>query len=197
MFIKRFFVAEKIVDVKATVKRPALSMYRDNGQEVDFTVNYGSFPVSDPYSDVKITVLQNGRWDNANTNLKPLFDRNGILDYDYNMENVFLGGNEFRWFDFKSFRYQSPYIKEVEFKEGHYNIDLFPDPLRGSKMYFFENDLNGRYYIEVQEENNNDTDADYAYVNFTLPMDPVPADEEVYIMGELTNWVYDEHNKMT
>ena len=69
----------------------------------------------------------------------------------------------------KSFRYQSPYIKDVEFKQDHYYVDLFPDPLRGGKMYFFDDDMNGRYYIEMQEENNNDTDADYAYVNFSLP----------------------------
>ena len=60
-------------------------------RKIDFTVNYGSFPVRDPYSEVKVTVLQNGRWDNANTALKPLYDRNGILDYDYNSENVFPG----------------------------------------------------------------------------------------------------------
>ncbi len=197
VFIKRFYVAEKIVDVRASIKRPSLSMYRDDGQEVDFTINYGSFPIRDPYSEVKVTVLQNGRPDNAITNLKPLYDRSGVLDYDYNSENVFMAGNEFRWFDMKSFRYQSPYIKDVEFKQDHYVVDLFPDPLRGGKMYFFEDDLNGRYYIEVQEENNNDTDADYAMVNFTLPMDRLPGNSNVYVMGELTDWVYDDRNKMT
>jgi len=197
VFTKRFYVAETIVDVNANIKRPALSMYRDIGQEVDFTVNYGSFPVRDPYSDIKVTVLQNGRWDNAITTLKPLYDRNGILDYDYNMENVFMGGNEFRWFDFKSFRYQSPYIKDVAFKQDHFYVDLFPDATKEGQQYFFEDDINGRYYVEVQEENNNDTDADYAYVNFNLKMDPLPDNSAVYVMGELTNWIFNDHNKMT
>ncbi len=197
VFIKRFFVAEKLVDVKASIQRPSLSVFRDAGQEVNFTVSYGSFPVRDPYSEVKITVLQNGRWDNANTGLKPLYDRDGVLDYDYNTQNVFPGGDEFRWFDMKSFRYQSPYIKDVEFKQGHFYVDLFPDLLRGGKMYFYEQDLNGRYYVEVQEENDNDTDADYAYVNFTLSMDELPDSSSVYVMGDLTNWIYDDQNKMT
>ena len=197
LFIDRFMVAETAIDVKANIKRPALSMYRDNGQEIDFTVNYGSFPVRDPYSEVKVTILQDGRWDNALTTLKPLYDRNGILDYDYNMENVFPGGNEYRWFDFKSFRYQSPYVKDVHFEKGHYTVDLFPDPLRGGKMYFYEEDLNGRYYIEIQEENNNDTDADYAWVNFTLPLPRLTDGSSVYVMGSLANRNFTDLNRMT
>ncbi len=197
VFVKRFFVAEKQVDVNVNIKRPALSMYRDNGQEVDFTVDYGSFNIDDPYSNLKVTILQNGRWDNAITGLKPLYDRYGVLDYDYNMENVFKAGNEFRWFDFKSFRYQSPYIKSVEFSDGHYHVELFPDQVRAGQVYFYEEDINGKYYIEVQEENNNNTDADYAFVDFTLKMSRLPEGQDVYVMGELTNWLFDDHNRMT
>lgn len=96
VFVKRFMVAEKLVDVEASVSRPVLSMYRDIGHQINLNINYGSFPLEDPYGDIRVVIRQNGRWDNAIKDLKPLFDRNGVLVYDYQMENVFLAGHEYR-----------------------------------------------------------------------------------------------------
>jgi hypothetical protein len=148
-FVKRFMVTEKIVNVDANVTRPILSAYRDFGHQVNFSINYGSFRLQDPYSDIKVVIMQNGRWDNPITDLKPLFDRNGVLVYDYQMENVFMAGKEYRWFDIKSLRYQSPYIKSVDFDVDNFYVTLFPEEDRSNKVYFFEEDINGKYYIVV------------------------------------------------
>lgn len=195
-FIKRFMIAEKLVSAKADVQRPVLSVYRDNSQQVNFTVDYGSFKIDDPYSDIKVVLLQNGRWDNAINNLKPLFDKNGSLIYDYQMGNVFPGGSEFRWFDLKSMRYQSPYIKSVTFSDGHFEAELFPEENRANKLYFYNEDLNGKYYVEIQEEDNNDTDADYLWVNFKFPYPQPMTNGNFYIFGALTNWQMNEKSKM-
>ncbi len=195
-FVKRFMVTEKIVKVDANVTRPILSAYRDIGHQVNFNINYGSFRLEDPYSDIRVVIMQNGRWDNVITDLKPLFDRNGTLVYDYQMENVFMAGKEYRWFDIKSLRYQSPYIKSVDFDVDNFYVTLFPDEDRSNKVYFFEEDINGKFYVEVQEESNNDTDAEYVFVDFEFPTGEPAVTGDYYIMGELSNWQFTERNKM-
>jgi len=195
-FIKRFMVTEKIVNVEANVTRPVLSAFRDIGQQVNLRINYGSFPLEDPYGDIRVIIRQNGRWDNAITDLKPLFDRGGMLVYDYQMENVFLAGHEYRWFDIKSLRYQSPYIKDIVFEGENFYVELFPEENRSDKVYFFDEEINGKFYTEIQEESNNDTDAEYVYVDFNFPVEAPMVTGDFYVLGELTNWDFNESNKM-
>ena len=196
IFRKRFIVVESVANVKPSIQRPVLSAYRDNSQEVNFEVEYGSFPVDNPFSDIKVAILQNGRWDYAIKDLKPLFDKGGILEYNYHSENLFPGGNEYRWFDTKSLRYQSPYIKEIIYKNGFFNVFLFPEEIKGRKQYFYNQDLNGKYFVEIQEERDNDLDADYVYVHFTLPFETPQSTGDYYIMGKFTDNLYSAANKM-
>lgn len=50
--------------------------------------------------------------------------------------------------------------------------------------------------MEVQEGQNNDTDADYIYVHFTLPYsEPMPGGS-FYISGALSDWDYSAINRM-
>lgn len=196
ILVKRFMVAEKMVNVEANVTRPILSIYRDIGHQVNLRINYGSFPLENPFSDIRVVIMQNGRWDNSITDLKPTFDKSGVLEYDYQMENVFLAGHEYRWFDIKSLRYQSPYIKDVKFEGEDFYVELFPEENRAGKVYFFDEDINGKYYVEVQEENNNDTDAEYVFVDFTFPVDAPMVTGDYYVLGELSNWNFTDLNRM-
>lgn len=195
-FIKRFMVAEKIVGVETDIKRPVLSMYRNNSQQVNTSLQYSSLKIEDPFNDIRLVILQNGRWDNRNSDLKPLFDRNETLIYDYQSENLFPGGSEFRWFEIKSMRYLSPYIKSVEFENNRHHATLFPAENRANSNYFYDEDLNGKFYPEIQEEDNNDTEADYIEVSFELPMAAPMVDGNFYIFGALTNWLMNESNQM-
>jgi len=196
VMVRRFMVTEKKVNIQSSVKRPMLTTHRNSGQEIDFSILYGNYPIQDPFSEIHVSILQNGRWDNTITQLQPLFVRSGSLEYDYDSENIFPGGSEFRWFDIKSMRYQSPYIKNVVYRNNMYHVELFPDENRAGKQYFFDNDLNGKFYVEVQEQPNNETDADYVAVYFSFPFEAPPANRRLYILGSLTNWVYRPLNEM-
>jgi len=195
-FVKRFMVSDALVNVTADVNRPVLSIYRNNSHEINFNIETGSFSIDNPYQDIKVAILQNGRWDQSINDLKPLFDKNGVLEYNYQMENVFPAGNEYRWFDIKSMRYQSPYVKNIVYTDRHFHVSLFPDPIKANSRYFYEEDLNGRFYIEIQEEQKDDTEADYVYVYFTLPYNFPVADGDIYIMGALSGSEYNDMNRM-
>ena len=193
---KRFAVAESVVSIKAEVKRPVIQPLMDTGHEVSFSILCGSLPVLDPYSEIQVAVCQNNRWNLAITDLKPLFYREGVLEYTDQSKNLFPGGNEYRYFDMKSLRYQTEFIKNIEFVHPYYHVELFPDKPRSGKVYFYNEDINGRYFIDIQESKNKDTDADYVYVHFTLPYDAPLDNGQVYVFGALTNWEVGNSNMM-
>ncbi|MBN2611677.1 MAG: DUF5103 domain-containing protein [Bacteroidales bacterium] len=194
---RRFYVVEPAVEVSASAKRPSNIELRDIGQKIDFTISYEGFRISDPYSDIRVVLMQNGRQDNTIRNLKPLFINANELIYTYEKENVFTGGNEFRYFDIKSMRYQAEYVASIDFKPPYYHVRLLPAEDKAFKPYYFINDLNGRYYVDVQEGRDKEVEADYVYVYFSLPVEAPLVEEDVYVLGALTDWGFNETNKMT
>ena len=143
-------------------------------------------------------ILQNGRWDNDKRNLKPDFYGNGELKYNsLSDKNIFPGGNEFRYFDIKSIRYQSEYVKSIDYAMGRYNVYLYPSENREFKPYFYWKDFNGKYYIAFQEGKRPDIEADYVNVYFTLPSAYMLKDGNVYVAGALNDWENNSNNIMT
>ena len=67
-----------------------------------------------------------------------------------------------------------------------------------SRLYLYYNDLNGIYTIENMDGNNPWWQSDYAYVKFTYvpPGGRAYPGKDVYIFGELTNYLPDDASKM-
>jgi hypothetical protein len=194
---QRFIVTEDAVKINTDVHRPLMASEKNTQQQVDFNVTYPGQSFTDPYRNFYAFILQNGRWDNAKKNLKP--DFSGVNELKYSSlsdKNIFQGGNEFRYFDIKSIRYQTEYVKGIDFLNSNYNIYLFPSDNREFKPYFYLQDFNGKYYIAVQEGKKYDIDADYVYVFFTLPSKELIAGGNMYVSGGLNSWAFDKNNQM-
>jgi hypothetical protein len=195
---QRFIITEDVAGINITAHRPRMTADINTDQQIDFTVDFSNLRINDPYRDVYAFILQNGRWNNAKRNLKPEFFSNNELKYiSLSDKNVFRGGNEFRYFDIKSIRYQSQYVRAIDFLISNYNVYLFPSENREFKPYFYWEDFNGKYYIAIQEEKNPDTDADYVYVYFTLPSKYPVEGGKMYVSGALNNWSFDSNNVMS
>lgn len=193
---KRFMVSENEASIEARALRSRLTGLYLSGQQLDFSVNHSGLRLQDPYNNVSGTVLKNGRWDNARTGLKPDFTGNDRLEYSGLSDiSVFPGGSEYRYFDIRSLRYQTEYIKKIENIHGYYHILLRESENRAARGYFYHQDFNGKYYIAHQEGVDPSTDADYVYVYFTLPS-AFPLDRDVYVFGELTGWKFNEKSRM-
>ena len=195
---QRFIVTEDAAKISITAHRPQMTKENNTHQQVDFVINYTGLDLNDPYRNVYAFILQNGRWDNAKRNLKP--DFNGDNEIKYNSlsdKNIFMGGNEFRYFDIKSIRYQTEYVKRIDYLPPNYNVYLQPGENREFKPYFYSQDFNGNYYIAFQEGHKPDTESDYVYVYFTLPSDQVIPGGRMYISGNLNNWAFNKNNLMT
>lgn len=197
VFTKRFMISEGAAEIKALPQRSKLASEYSSGQQIDFDVDYSGLRISDPHRTIYASILQNGRWDRASNNIKPDFlGNNKLIFNDLSGKNIFKGGSEFRYFDIKSLRYHTEYVRAVEHEMGNYHVYLMPSEDRSSARYFYHQDFNGKYYTAIQEGRDHDIEADYVYVYFTLPS-PFPIkNADVYIAGELANWNYLDENRM-
>ncbi|MBI9032980.1 MAG: DUF5103 domain-containing protein [Bacteroidales bacterium] len=192
----RFMIIDAQVRVNAKPKPATEPSQMHSSQEIDFNINHENFHIPDAYRSLKVVLMQNGRYDNAITNLKPREIRGDIIDYDYNKENVFNGINEFRQLNLKSLRYPSARVAHIENRKFENHIHLLPDPVRTYKPYSFYEDINGRKLIKTEDYENSDIEADYVYVHFTLPYDTPLANGNLYILGNITNWQFLDKAKL-
>lgn len=197
VIMKRFLITEDAGRIDITVHRPRISREGDEDQQVDFTVNLAGLDITDPYRNIYSFILQNGRWGNSKTNLKPDVYSNNELKYNsLSDKNIFKGGNEYRYFDIKSIRRSTENIDRIEYRPPNYHVLLTPSDNREFKPYFYLQDFNGKFYIAVQEGRNPDTDADYVYVYFTLPSLNQVDEGKMYVSGALSGWSFSQENLM-
>jgi hypothetical protein len=195
---RKFIITEEVVKIDVNVRRPLMTKNNNTHQQLDFNVILTGASLNDPYRNVFAMVLQNGRWDNARMNLKPDFYGGNELKYSsLSDKNIFPGGNEFRYFDIKSIRYNSEFVRSVDFAAPYYNVYLQPSENRESRPYFYWKDFNGKYFIAYQEGRDPEKDADYVYVYFTLPAREEVPGGKMHVHGALTDWEADETNMMT
>jgi hypothetical protein len=195
---QRFIVTEDATKIDITIHRPQMAKENNTHQQVDFIANYTGLTINDPSRNLFVFILQNGRWDNAKRNLKPDFNGNNELKYNsLSDKNIFQGGNEYRYFDIKSIRNKTEYVKKIDFVNPNYNVYLYPSDNREFKPYFYWQDFNGKYYIAFQEGKKPEVESDYVYVYFTLPSDQLISGGKMYISGGLNNWAFDKNNLMT
>jgi hypothetical protein len=195
----RFMIMEASpIGITGNVHQASAMATHFTHQEVDFSIQMNGMKILDPTREIKVVITQNDRWDNAIRNLKPRFVRTESMDYDYDNENAFPGGNEFRAFDTKSLIAQSERIRHIDYDSGGYEVYLLDDARRTFKNYTSDKEINGRKLIKNEEyAQNSDIEADYAWVYFSLPMESIPSGGQLYILGSLTDWQLDDNNRMS
>ncbi len=195
VFTKRFMVTEGTVNIEAKASIPVLNQYKECCHEVDLTVYHARVRIDDPFSETNAAIYQNGLWDVGIVGLQPYMVNPGELVYDYHEENIFPGGHEFRFFDTKNTRIPTYYVQRIDFVAPYFHFELKPDVPNPPHNYFSKEDINGRYAIESENSHDPAVDADYVFVHFSLKM-PNPLDGAVYITGALTNWQFNDLNRM-
>lgn len=197
IFTRRFMVVDPKVSLSATVSRAGTSDDYETKQEVDFKINTNGFRIDAPYQDIKVVILQNGRWDNAMTNLKPYMVRNEVLDYSFdNGTNLFDGANEFRRFDLKSMRFLSEKVRENTHDDTMFYAKLWDSEKRTFKEYVQDDDINGKFLLKTDDEPSVSNYGEYAEVKFFLPFDAPIAEGNLYVAGGFNCWQYIPENKM-
>jgi hypothetical protein len=193
----RFVVFEQLVNLTAIVREPTVVSNRFTHQEVDVMISHENYRIDRPYTDLHISILQNGRWDNAITELKPRFVKDKLISYDYGEENLFEGGNEFRVLDLRTLgaaRFTlHRFIRE---NDGHFHA-FVRDESNAGKPFSSQPDLNGRFIIKNHEGLEDNTGSSYVFVHFELPYPQPLKGRDVYVAGRFSLYENRSPQKMT
>ena len=198
-FSRRFLVFVNRAIIAAEVVQPFNPNQFRSHQKVEFKVNTKNLPqVVNAAQQMGVSILQNGRWDNAAIQLRPVFMTNNILQYNTEAEAVFPAGKEWRWLDMRSLRLQSDRIDSAHYNKTSTEIFVKPTGTRQSQQFNFYGDNNGMYYIETLDNFNPLWQADYARVHFAYvpPANAPFVNKDLYLFGKFTNYGAEAGAKM-
>lgn len=193
---RRFMVVDPIVRINPEFVRPAQVSKNRTHHEIDFVVDHQGLDIRSPMIEIKASILQNGRWDNAITDLKPAFTRPGSLLFDHQNKVVFPAGKEFRFLDIRSLQRRGETVSLIERYRDRNEVILYREEKRLSQAYSFTQDINGNFVIESYDDPNGALAGDYAYVLFTLASQQPYEDYDIYIFGGLTGWELNDEFRM-
>ncbi|WP_291528294.1 DUF5103 domain-containing protein [Bacteroides sp. UBA939] len=181
-----FRILEKKVNVSAQVSSDTEIDRNKTHQQVSFGIQYKGYPIRNPQNEIKVYVLQNGRTDNQVTNLYPSYIGPDQLRYEHNRALIFAAGNEYRRFEMVSTRYASQGVEGIRYHAPYYHVSLYPNEPR-LLNYSYDQDQNGRFVIRYNEAVDNNTEADYFFVHFSLLWENPLESGDFYLQGAFTH----------
>ncbi len=198
-FTRRFMVIDEKAHVDASVPRyPDELSLTDTHQQLNVRVNMNNYLTGNTQQYSHLTIRQNGRWDNAAEGLKPTYVYPDHLSFEHHPQTVFEATNQYRRFNTSNFYFQSENLAHIRQTDDSFEIDIATCESRARLAYASYEDIHGEKFIYVEDENlDNATEADYCRVNFFYKSEAPLTHEDLYIMGALNDWCFNESNKMT
>jgi hypothetical protein len=188
VFTRRMLVQDPKVNIQAQLLQPLNYELANTHQRIQLRVNAAGVNPNNALDQIKVVILQDQRWDNTVHDIKPTFYVNNNLEYNNDNDCVFPAGNEWRWLDLQSFRYQSDRIQSANYGKTSTEIMVRPDGDRSRQPYYFYKDYNGSFFIQTTESINPNWQTDYARVRFSFvpPGNIIFPDKDVYLLASFT-----------
>ena len=164
-----FCVVEPLVKITANIRANTDIEFNGRYQQLDVDVNTAALDVRDP-KELRLVVTQNNRTDNAVELNQPTFIEPTRQRYINNKTLIFEGGNEYHHFDAFSTYYAGTGIDRVYYEMGDYNALLFTDEVTQG-LYIHHFDADGIYRINAEHVQDDDIEAEYMWVHWTLAVD--------------------------
>ncbi|OJX52032.1 MAG: DUF5103 domain-containing protein [Flavobacterium sp. 38-13] len=195
VFSRKFILYEDQVSVPLQIKRARDVRDINYMHNLDFAIKSASITFINPLQSVKIMLLQNGQFKEAIYNIKPQYTIGNDLIYKYDKETQFWAGNEFLYFDNKEIRAVVNNINYVRAKDL-YEPHLYINRARANQVYTYYPDVNGNFVVRNFNTQNNEIEADYAWVYFTLDAPNYFGKSDIYINGMFNNYAMNDENRM-
>lgn len=197
VFSRKFILYENHATVAAQVKRSRDVTNIDYKQNLDFSILSNDIVFQTPIQNVKIVLLQNGNFNTAIKNVPPQYTIGNQLVYKYDKETQFWGGNEFLYFENKDIRAASNNVGRVGANNDIYNAYLYTNQARANQIYSVYQDINGNFVVKNINASNNEIEADYAWVYFSLSAPTFRSStKDIYITGMFNNYSLSPEYKM-
>ena len=196
IFSRKFILYEEAVKIPMQIKRARTTANLPLKHNVEFSINSTELTFQNPLKNVKVMLLQNGKFDTAIKNVVPQYTLGNDLVYKYDTETQFWAGNEFLFFENKDIRASGNNVAIIDANTAVYGSHLFTHNARASFPYSFTQDVNGNFLVNNINGSDNTVEADYAWVYFTLSAPSFRLDKDIYITGMFNNYALSEEYKM-
>ena len=196
VFSRKIIVYEDLVSVPMQIKRARDVRQIEKKQNIDFSIKTSAFTFQNPLQNIKVLLMQNGKFNNAISNIKPMYTIGNDLIYKYDAETQFWGGNEYLFFENKNIQAANNSIARIDANSGLYNSYLYTNESRANKQYTYWPDINGNFLINALNRENPEIEGDYAWVYFSLSASSFIQNKNIYITGMFNNNVLSDENKM-
>jgi hypothetical protein len=196
VFSRKFILFENIVSVPLQIKRARDVRNVEYKHNLEFSIKSNIINFQSPLQNIKVLLMQNGRFDNAITNIKPMFTIANDLIYKYDTETQFWAGNEYLFFENKNILGANNSVSRVTSNSGLYNSYLYTNNARANNPYTFWPDINGNFLVNCINRENPEIEADYAWVYFSLAAPAYYGNKDIYITGMFNNYELTPENKM-
>ena len=196
VFSRKFILNEDIVMVPFQIKRSRTLKNIEYKHDMEFSIKSNTLNFQNPLKNVKVMLLQNGEFNNAIKNIVPQYTIGNDLIYKYDTQTQFWAGNEFLYFDNNNIRAASNTISHVDSGSDIYKTYLYTNKAKANYPYSFMEDVNGNFVVRNINATNNDTEADYSWVYFSLSAPAFMQNKGIYIGGMFNNYSLTPDYKM-
>lgn len=193
---RKFIVYEDLVTIPMKIRRARTANYLDYKHNIEFSIQSLVINFQTPLKNIKITLFQNGQFNNAIKNIVPQYTIGNELIYKYDTETQFWAGNEFLYFDNSNIRSAGNNISRIDSSNGIYNSNLYTNNARANYPYSVTPDVNGNFVVRNLGAVKNEIEADYAWVYFSLSAPTFMKNKGIYITGMFNNYSLSPEYKM-
>jgi hypothetical protein len=191
-----FSIVEPKVNVSATIRGNTDTEMNGRFQQLDFDINLSGYAVRDPNMEIKVVVQQNNRFDNQVADIKPTYLSGSKLSYVNNKALIFEGGYEYHRFDISSVYAAGEGVETIRYTQPHYDAYLMENKMQTSRIYMQDQDVNGKFVINLQGSDYDNIEADYMNVHFVLPAKSPFFDGQLYLGGEFNYNLMNETSRL-
>lgn len=196
VFSRKFILYEDLVTVPIQVKRARTVSNLETKQNLEFSVKSSTITFQNPIKNVKVVLIQNGKFNTAIKNILPQYTIGNDLIYKYDSETQFWAGNEFLYFENKDIRAANNNVSRVDASTEIYNSYLYTNNARANFPYSVFEDINGNFVVRNLNAENSEIEADYAWVYFSLSAPTFRSNKEIFINGMFNNYSLEPEFKM-
>lgn len=188
VFSRRFILYEDLVTVPIQVKRARKVSNLETKQNLEFSIKSNTITFQNPIKNIKVVLIQNGKLEESIKNIVPQYTIGNDLIYKYDSETQFWAGNEFLYFENKDIRAANNNISRVDGSTEIYSSYLYTNNARANFPYSVFEDINGNFVVRNLNADNDEIEADYAWVYFSLSAPTFRINKEIYINGMFNNY---------
>ena len=196
VFSRKFILYEDLLMVPFQIKRARTLNNIEYKHNLEFSIKSNTINFQNPLKNIKVMLLQNGQFNTAIKNIKPQYTIGNDLIFRYDTETQFWAGNEFLFYDNNTIRAASNNVSLVDTSSDIYNSYLYTNIARANFPYSFTQDANGNFVVRNINATNNDIEADYTWVYFSLSAPAFMLNKGIYLAGMFNNYNLSPEYKM-